>query len=96
MFFGRNHRRSRPSGRDVDRDERAADEMVVRRQARELRNWRESAQRVTRAWNAWLAADRPERGWCYHAYEDALADEERAAAEFERTLQLAKAAQQPD
>ena len=95
MFFGRKHRLSRSSGRNADRDE-PPDEMFVRRDARELGNWRESAQRVTRAWNAWLAADRPARGWCYDDYEEALAEEERAAAQFERMLQLAKAAQQAD
>jgi hypothetical protein len=84
------------SDRNAAQDEPPADEMVVRRQARELRTWRESAQRVTRAWNAWLAADRLARGCCYHAYEEALADEERAAAEFQRTLQHANATQQAD
>ena len=91
MFFGANKRPpTRSSGRDSDRGERAADE-TIRSQARELRSWRESAQRVTRAWNAWLAAEVPERGGRYRAYEEALAEEERAAAQVERTLQLATA-----
>jgi hypothetical protein len=89
MFFGANKRRlTRSSGRDSDRVERAADE-TGRSQARELRSWRESAQRVTRAWNAWLAAEVPQRGGRYRAYQEALAEEERAAAQVERTLQLA-------
>ena len=91
MFFGANKRRpTRSSGRDSDRVERAADE-TIRSQARELRSWRESAQRVTRTWNAWLAAEVPERGGRYRAYEEALAEEERAAAQVERMLQLATA-----
>jgi hypothetical protein len=36
-----------------------------------------------------LAADRPERGGRYRAYEEALAEEERAAARVERLLQFA-------
>jgi hypothetical protein len=39
--------------------------------------------------NAWLAADRPERGGRYRAYEEALAEGERAAARVERMLQFA-------
>lgn len=48
-------------------------------QTRELMEWRRLAQRVTRAWNAWLAADRRDRGVRYRAFVAALADEERAA-----------------
>jgi hypothetical protein len=89
MFFGSRQRRlTQSSGRDSDRSDRAADE-TVRRAAHET--WRGSAQRVTRAWNAWLAADRPERGGRYRAYEEALAEEERAAARVERMLELAAA-----
>jgi hypothetical protein len=87
MFCGsRQPRLNRSSGRDSDRSDRAADE-TVRRAAHET--WRGSAQRVTRAWNAWLAADRPERGGRYRADEEALAEEERAAARVERMLQFA-------
>ena len=74
MFFGsRQPRLDRSSGRDSDRRDRAADE-TVRRAAHET--WRRSAQRVTRAWNAWLAADRPERG---ERYRRALSREDRQA-----------------
>ncbi len=94
MFLGaKRHRLARSCGRDSDQSDQAVDE-TVRGQARQLRGWRESAQRVTRPWNAWLAADRPERGWRYRAYEEALADEERAAAQVERTHQVAVAEQQ--
>ena len=60
---------------------------TVRRAAHET--WRGSAQRVTRAWNAWLAADRAERGGRYRAYVEVLAEEDRAAARVERMLQFA-------
>ena len=48
--------------------------------------WRRSAQRVTRAWNEWLAADRSDRPDIYRCYLTALAEEERAAAEVERVV----------
>lgn len=53
--------------------------------------WRRSAQRVTRAWNAWLAAESRDRGVRYRAFVAALADEERAAGEIERMIDLAEA-----
>ena len=53
--------------------------------------WRRSAQRVTRAWNAWLAAERRDRSVRYRAFVAALAEEERAAAELERMVDLAAA-----
>jgi hypothetical protein len=93
MFFGSKTRRpTRPSGRASDRGEPASDE-TARVREQELRAWRESAQRVKRTWNAWLAADRPERGRRYRDYEEALAKEEQAAAQVERVLQLAEAGQ---
>ncbi len=52
-----------------------------------IEEWRRSAQRVTRAWNAWLAADRDDRDSCYRAVVVALAEEERAALEMERMTQ---------
>lgn len=51
-----------------------------------LREWRSSAQRVSRAWDAWLAAEGHERSLRYGALVSALADEERAAAEVERIV----------
>ena len=53
--------------------------------------WRRSAQRVTRAWNAWVAAERRDRSARYRAFVAALADEERAAVEIERMIDLAEA-----
>ncbi|HEY2600267.1 MAG TPA: hypothetical protein VGI67_01835 [Thermoleophilaceae bacterium] len=64
-----------------------------RKQARELRNWRLSAQRVTRTWNAWIAAEHNERPMRYHAYVMALAEEELAAAAVERMVRLGKVEQ---
>jgi hypothetical protein len=61
------------------------------RQTQQLQEWRRSAQRVTRAWNAWLAADGDDRAICYSVFVAALAGEETAAAEVERMVDLADA-----
>ncbi|MGZ6669635.1 MAG: hypothetical protein ACXVH3_33715 [Solirubrobacteraceae bacterium] len=58
-----------------------------------MQEWRRSAQRVTRAWNAWLAAEGRDRALRYRVFVAALADEERAAAEVEQTVDLADAGQ---
>jgi hypothetical protein len=47
------------------------------------RAWRCAAQKATRAWNEWLAADGHERYLCYVS---ALAEEEQAAAAIERAI----------
>jgi hypothetical protein len=57
--------------------------------SREWLAWWRSAQRVSRAWNEWLAADSSRRPDTYHHYLSALAAEERAAAELERSSQCA-------
>lgn len=49
-----------------------------------LERWRQSEQRVTSAWDAWQAADQHDSGDHYDALMDALAEEEKAAAEIER------------
>jgi hypothetical protein len=54
---------------------------------RELEEWRRSAQRVTLAWNSWLAADHRDRDAHYHAFVWALADKEQAAARVKRMIQ---------
>lgn len=64
-----------------------ADEQQAEPQTHPIEEWRRSAQRVTRAWNAWLAADRHDRDSCYRAVVAALAEEERAALEMERVTQ---------
>jgi hypothetical protein len=56
------------------------------RQARQWLAWRRCAQRVTRAWNEWLAADSRQRPARYRCYLSALAEEEQAAAEVERMV----------
>jgi hypothetical protein len=57
-------------------------------QGQQLRDWRRSAQKVTRAWNAWLAAEGGDRAARYTDYAAALAAEELAAARVERMLRL--------
>jgi hypothetical protein len=65
---------------------------TLERQRKELQNWRACAQRVTLAWEAWLAADRCDRGGdCYRTFVSALADEERAAAQVERSVRHSEA-----
>jgi hypothetical protein len=86
MFFrARRHRSPRENARAADRSDAVIPETTLH-QTQQLQDWRRSAQRVTRAWNAWLAADRRERAIRYHAFVAALADEERAAAEVERMV----------
>jgi hypothetical protein len=51
-------------------------------------NARSGAQKVTRAWSEWLAADRGVRAELWHCYLSALAEEERAAAALERTVDI--------
>jgi len=57
-------------------------------QSRQWDSWRRSAQKVTRAWNAWLAADGDKRPELFGCYVRALTEEEPAAAELERMLHL--------
>ena len=77
----------RVAGIDVDA---GTDETRLRR-TQQLVEWRRSAPRVTRAWNAWLAAESRDRALRYDVFVAALADEERAAAEVERMVALADA-----
>ena len=53
------------------------------------------AERVTRAWNEWLAGGSRERPELYRRYISALAEEERAAAAIEQTVNLGANAQDP-
>ncbi len=59
------------------------------REPLEWRAWRRAARRVTRAWNEWLAADAGERAERYRRYIFALVEEERAAIELARAINLA-------
>jgi hypothetical protein len=52
------------------------------------RAWRRAAQKATRAWNEWLAADSRERPELYHHYVLALAEEEQAAVEVARGVRF--------
>jgi len=98
MFFRRrsNDREVEgPSAEDAHQgDHEASHEPVQdpaeRERARVLQCWRRSEQRVLRTWHAWQAAaarDKPER---YRAYQQALADEERAAASMASAIALAE------
>ena len=75
-----------------DRGDAGTDDTTPR-QTRQLMEWRRSAQRVTRAWHAWLAAESRDRGERYRAFVAALAEEETAAVEVERIIDLAEARQ---
>jgi hypothetical protein len=50
-----------------------------RERHRLLQTWRRSEQRVTRTWQAWLAATAEDQCERYRAYLGALAEEEAAA-----------------
>jgi hypothetical protein len=91
MFFrSRRHRSTRDVRSAADHSDLSTDESTVR-QAQERQEWRLSAQRVTRAWNAWLAADDQDRPIRYRVFVAALADEERAAADVQRMVDLTDA-----
>ena len=91
MFFrSTRHQSARDNPRAADHSDAGIPETTLR-QTQQLQEWRRSAQRVTRAWNAWLAADRGDRGVRYRAFVAALGDEESAAAEVERMVDLADA-----
>ena len=91
MFFrSRRGERAQGSPRVADHSNAGTDETALR-QARLLQEWRRSARRVTRAWNSWLAAESRDRDVRYRAFVAALGDEERAAAEVERMVELPQA-----
>ena len=76
MFFrSRRHRSPRDNPRAADHSDAGIPETTLR-QTQQLQDWRRSAQRVTRAWNAWLAAESRDRAVRYRAFVAALADEE--------------------
>ena len=92
FFRSRRHRSPRDNPRAADHSDAGIPETTLR-QTQQLQDWRRSAQRVTRAWNAWLAAESRDRAIRYRVFVAALADEERAAAEVERMVDLADAGQ---
>jgi hypothetical protein len=92
MFFGSRKRRRSAGGVPHPSDpasRRSAEPELV-----PWRAWRSAAQKATRAWNEWLAADGSERPALYRCYVYALAEEEQAAAELERTVNLEDNAQE--
>ena len=94
MFFrSRRHRSPQDHPRAADHSDAGIPETTLRQTQQQLQEWRRSAQRVTRAWNAWLAAESRDRAIRYRVFVAALADEEKAAAEVERMVELADAAQ---
>jgi hypothetical protein len=61
-----------------------ADEIgAAERTSRLVLEWREDARRVGRAYQAWCAADRRNRGRAYLSFLDALTREEQAACRLE-------------
>ena len=91
MFFrSRRHEAGGDNPRVADNGDAGTDETTLR-QTQQMMEWRRSAQRVTRAWNAWLAAEARDRSARYLAFVVALADEERAAMEIERMIGFAEA-----
>ena len=93
MVF-RSRKRQKPTGGVSQLSAVAADE-GGERQARQWQTWRRSTQKVTRAWNEWLAANSRESAELYRRYISALAEEERAAAAIEQTVNLGANAQDP-
>ena len=93
MFFGLRKRQKSAGGASHPSD-LAANE-VGERQSRQWQTWRRSAQKVTRAWNEWLAGGSRESPELYRRYISALAEEERAAVAIEQTVNLGANAHDP-
>ena len=89
MFFGSRNRHQSAGG--VSRPSSQVTNQAAPPHAPQLLTWREAARKVTRSWNAWLAAERHDRALCYRAFVAALAEEELAAAEVERMFALSQA-----
>ena len=87
LFRSRRHRSPQEGPRAADHSDAGTHETALR-QTRQLQDWRRSAQRVTRAWNAWLAADGDDRVIRYGVFVAALGEEKRAAAGVERMVEL--------
>ena len=86
MFFGP-RKRYRSSRGALQPSDPVGNE-AVEQQSREWQAWRQSAQKVTRTWNEWLAAEGRQRAACYMRHISALTEEERAAAEIELIVKL--------
>ena len=81
MFFGSRKRRNLGGGASPLGDPARIEAGAVR--TPQWLAWRRSAQKVTRAWNEWLAAEGVEGDSLYRRYVAALAEEEQAAAELQ-------------
>jgi hypothetical protein len=84
MFFG--SRKRRKSARGVSHPSDTAPSRTAEPEFMQWRAWRCAAQKATRAWNEWLAADGSERPALYRCYVCALAEEEQAAVAIERAV----------
>ena len=91
MFFRSNRSQSPRDHPCAAEDSDAGIPDSTAQQTQQPQDWLRSAQRVTRVGNAWLAAEGRDRGVRYGVFVAALADEERAAAEVERMLDLTDA-----
>ena len=85
LFRSRRNEPASENPRVADISGAATDEAMLR-DPQPLAEWRRSAQGVTRAWDAWLTAETSDRGGCYRAFVAALAAEESAAVELERSI----------
>ena len=87
MFFG--SRKQHTSAGGASHPSSPAHSRTAEPESVQWRAWRCAAQKATRAWNEWLAADGHERPELYRFYVSALAEEEQAAVEIERGVRLA-------
>jgi phosphoenolpyruvate synthase/pyruvate phosphate dikinase len=90
FFRPRRHRSPRNNPRVAEHSDAGNPETTLR-QTQQLQHWRRSAQRVTRAWNAWRAAENRDRAIRYRVLMAALGDEEKSAADVQRMVDLANA-----
>jgi hypothetical protein len=86
MLFG-SRKRPRPAG-GVSHPNRPSPSQTAEPELVPWRVWRSAAQKATRAWNEWLAADALARPELYRRYVSALAEEEQAAIAIERSVNL--------
>ena len=91
MFFGSRKRQKSAGG--VSHPSDPAPSQTAEPEFLQWRAWRRAAQKATRAWNEWLAADGRERPELYRCYASALAEEEQAAVEIKRTVSRKATAQ---
>ena len=81
MFFGSRKRRNLGGGASPLGDPARSEAGAFR--PPQWLAWRRSAQKVTRTWKEWLAAEGVEGDSLYRRYVSALAEEEQAAAELQ-------------